>query len=64
MVKLDQYGVVEPNHVADMVLLDGNPLEDIRNTRKISAVILGGKYYSRVDLDKMLEQAKAQAAKE
>jgi hypothetical protein len=64
MVKLDQYGVVEPNHVADMVLLDGNPLEDIRNTRKISAVILGGKYYSRPDLDKMLEQAKAQAAKE
>ncbi len=64
MVKLDQYGVVEQNHVADLVLLDANPLEDIRNTRKISAVILGGKYYSRRDLDKMLEEAKVEAAKE
>jgi hypothetical protein len=64
MIKLDQYGVVEPNHVADLVLLEANPLEDIRNTRKISAVILGGKYYSRYDLDKMLEAAKAEAAKE
>lgn len=64
MVKLDQYGVVEQNHVADLVLLDGNPLEDIRNTRKISAVILGGKYYSRRDLDKMLEEARVEAAKE
>ena len=64
MVKLDLYGVVEQNHVADLVLLDDNPLEDIRNTRKISAVILGGKYYSRHDLDKMLEEAKAEAARE
>jgi hypothetical protein len=64
MVKLDQYGVVEKNHVADLVLLDANPLEDIRNTRKISAVVLGGKFYSRLDLDHMLEEAKTEAAKE
>lgn len=64
MVKLDQYGVVKPNHVADLVLLDGNPLEDIRNTRKISAIVLGGKYFSRHDLDQMLADVKEQAAKE
>jgi len=62
MVKLDRYGVVEPGRVADMVLLDANPLDDIRNTRKISAVVLRGKYYSRMDLDRMLAQV-AEAAK-
>ncbi len=39
---------------ADLLLLDANPLDDIRNTRRIFAVIMRGKYYSRQDLDKML----------
>jgi imidazolonepropionase-like amidohydrolase len=52
--KLDQYGVVETGRVADMVLLDANPLEDIRNTRKISAVVLGGKYYAPQQLERIL----------
>src|SRR5205085_9736988 len=43
--KLDQYGTIEKDHVADLVLLDETPLLDIRNTRKISAVVLGGHYY-------------------
>jgi imidazolonepropionase-like amidohydrolase len=30
---------------ADLVLLDANPLEDISHTRKINAVVLGGKFY-------------------
>ena len=64
MVKLDKYGVVEADHAADLVLLDSNPLEDIRNTRKIAAVIFSGKYYSRADLDKMLRQVREQAAKQ
>jgi hypothetical protein len=61
--KLDKYGVVEKGHVADLVLLDANPLEDIGNTRKIEAVVVGGKYYSRADLDQMLTQVE-QLAKE
>jgi imidazolonepropionase-like amidohydrolase len=64
MVELSHYGVVEPDHEADLVLLDGNPLEDIRNTRKISAVVFSGRYYSRSDLDKMLREIREQAAKE
>ncbi len=63
MVKLDKYGLAEPDHAADLVLLEANPLEDIRNTRKIAAVVLGGKYYSREDLDKMLADV-ASLAKE
>lgn len=54
MTKLNRYGVVETGHVADLVVLDDDPLKDIGNTRKISAVVLGGKYFGRADLDKML----------
>jgi len=61
MVKLDKYGLVEPDHVADLVLLEANPLEDIHNTRKIAAVVLGGKYYPREELDKMLVDVEALA---
>ena len=61
MEKFDKYGTIEKGHAADMVLLEANPLEDIRNTRKISAVVFAGKYYPREELDKMLSQAEAQA---
>jgi hypothetical protein len=63
MAKLDQYGVIENGRVADLVLLDANPLEDIRNTRKISAVVLGGKYYAPWQLDKILAQVEQVARK-
>jgi hypothetical protein len=60
--KMDQYGVVEKGSVADLVLLDANPLDDIRNTRKIFGVEVGGKYYSRQALDAMLQQVEKLAA--
>jgi imidazolonepropionase-like amidohydrolase len=37
-------GTVEKGKMADLVLLDANPLTDINNTRKIAAVISGGRY--------------------
>jgi hypothetical protein len=39
-----------------MVLLEANPLEDITNTRQIAGVMVRGRYYSRADLDLMLEE--------
>jgi imidazolonepropionase-like amidohydrolase len=60
----DKYGTVEKGKVAGLVLLDANPIEDIRNTRKIAAVVVGGKYYPREELDKILAQVEAAAAKE
>jgi imidazolonepropionase-like amidohydrolase len=50
----DRLGTIEKGKLADLVLLDANPLEDIRNTQKIAAVIVNGRYLSREELDKML----------
>jgi imidazolonepropionase-like amidohydrolase len=41
--RLDHAGSIVPGKDADLVLLDGDPLADIKNTRRISAVILKGK---------------------
>jgi imidazolonepropionase-like amidohydrolase len=45
--RLDQLGTIEAGKQADLVLLDANPLQDIRNTRRINAVWIGGR---RVDM--------------
>jgi imidazolonepropionase-like amidohydrolase len=50
-------GTVAKGKVADLVLLDGDPLADIRNTTRISAVILRGKLLDRAALDALLASA-------
>ena len=35
---IDSLGTIEKGKIADMVLLDANPLTDIRNTQRINAV--------------------------
>jgi hypothetical protein len=62
--KIETHGLVEPRHAADLVLLDANPLDDISNTSKIFGVVANGKYYSRKDLDMMLQQVEKLAAQE
>ena len=57
----DRLGTIEKGKLADLVLLDANPLDDIRNTQKIAAVIVNGRYLSRADLDKMLAGVEAAA---
>jgi imidazolonepropionase-like amidohydrolase len=55
----DSMGTIEPGKVADLVLLEANPLIDIRYTRRIAAVFARGKYYSRVRLNEILASASA-----
>lgn len=58
---LDSLGTVEPGKIADLVLLEANPLADIHNTTRIRAVVLNGRYFSRADLDGLLAGARRAA---
>jgi imidazolonepropionase-like amidohydrolase len=57
-------GTVQKGKLADLVLLDGDPLADIHNTTKIFAVVINGRLYDRAALDRMLADAAAVAARE
>jgi imidazolonepropionase-like amidohydrolase len=54
----DSIGTIEKGKAADLVLLDSDPLIDIRNTRKIDAVFVAGKMFDRPALDEILAQVK------
>ncbi len=55
----DSLGTVAPGKLADLVLLDANPLADITNTTTIRAVVANGRYFDRAALDKLLTEAQA-----
>jgi imidazolonepropionase-like amidohydrolase len=57
------FGSVTTGKRADLVLLDANPLADIHNTRRIAAVVLGGKLLRRGDLDALLRAGEEMASK-
>jgi hypothetical protein len=57
-------GTVATGKIADLVLLDANPLDDIGNTRKISAVVFGGQFFSRASLDEMLAKMEVLARRQ
>ena len=59
--ELNSQGTVEKGKLANLVLLDRNPLANIRNIQSIAAVVLNGKYLSRQYLNRLLADA-AQSA--
>lgn len=60
--KLDRYGSVEAGKVADLIVLDANPLQDIAATRRLHLVVSRGKVYDRAQLDRMMADTKAWVA--
>jgi imidazolonepropionase-like amidohydrolase len=60
----DDLGTIERGKLADLVLLDADPLADIRNVRKVCAVVINGKLLQRADLNKLLRDVEAICRKE
>ena len=58
----DAYGAIAAGKVADLLVLDRNPLDDITATRAIRAVVVKGQTFDRAALDAMLTQVEARAA--
>jgi imidazolonepropionase-like amidohydrolase len=52
-------GTIEVGKRADVVLLDGNPLQEIGNTSKIAGVMIGGRWLPKNDIDKRLQASRA-----
>jgi imidazolonepropionase-like amidohydrolase len=48
--KLDQFGTLEPGKLADLVVVDADPLQDVQNMRKVSLVMKEGNV---IDVDKL-----------
>lgn len=57
----DTFGAIEPGRAADLVLLDANPVVDIRNTKRIHAVAVRGRWLDRPDLDRLLADVERSA---
>ncbi|MGI8835251.1 MAG: amidohydrolase family protein [Pyrinomonadaceae bacterium] len=61
--KEKELGTIERGKLADLVLLDANPLNNIDNTRRINAVVVNGRHLPKDALQKMLAEAEADANK-
>ncbi len=55
----DSLGTVAAGKLADLVLLDADPLADITNITMIRAVVANGRYFDRAALDRMLAEVRA-----
>jgi imidazolonepropionase-like amidohydrolase len=59
----DTFGQIKEGLDADLVLLDANPLEDLKALKQISGVIRQGKWISKIEIDKKLAEIAKNASK-
>jgi imidazolonepropionase-like amidohydrolase len=57
----DTLGTLQPGKVADLVVLDANPLVDIHNTQRIHAIIVRGRLIDSVARQRLLDGARSAA---
>lgn len=57
----DSLGTVEEGKLADLVLLDADPLAEISNTQRIAGVVAAGRFMPKAELRKMLSRVEAAA---
>lgn len=57
----DEYGSIAIGKAADMILLNADPLLDIRNTQQIDGLFFNGEFFDRSALDRLLEFAEQRA---
>jgi imidazolonepropionase-like amidohydrolase len=55
---LERAGTIEAGKRADLVLLDGNPLQDISQTSRIAGVMIGGRWLPKHEIDARLNQGR------
>ncbi|HNV30416.1 MAG TPA: amidohydrolase family protein [Cyclobacteriaceae bacterium] len=55
-LKLADAGTIGPGAIADLVLIKGNPLTDITNTKKVEGVMVRGKWLSKAEIDAGLKR--------
>lgn len=59
----DNFGTIEKGKRADLILLEGNPLEDIANVSKIAGVMVNGRWFPREEIDARLATIAARYAR-
>jgi len=62
MMGVADSGLIEPGYMADLLVLNADPLADIANTRAIAAVVSAGRLIDRSDLDRIAGEIAAAAA--
>jgi len=55
-LKLADAGTIRPGAVADLVLVNGNPLADVTNSKKVEGVMIRGKWLSKSEIDAGLKR--------